>query len=77
VQVVTEPLEARLGVEIERPGDGRLIVRAGWGLQPYEAFQAAMPRLAPREILAVARALGLPVPPPEPATVTRGGTGGV
>ena len=77
MQVVTELLDARLGVEVERPGDGRLILRAGWGLQPHEAFQAAMPHLAPREILAVARALGLPVPPPEPATMTCGGTGGL
>jgi hypothetical protein len=63
VEVVTEPMEARLGVQVERPGDGRLILRAGWGLRPFEVFQAAMPRLAPREVLAVARALGLPVPP--------------
>jgi hypothetical protein len=65
VQVVTVPLAARLGVQIERPGDGRLIVRAGWGLQPRDVLTAALPHLAPREVLEVARALGLPVPPPE------------
>jgi hypothetical protein len=65
VQVVTVPMTARLGVEIERPGDGRLILHTGWGLQPFEVFQAVMSQLAPREVLEVARALGLPVPPSE------------
>jgi hypothetical protein len=63
VQVVTETLQARLGVQVERPGDGRLILRAGWELQPFEVFQAAKAHLAPREVLEVARVLGLPVPP--------------
>ena len=63
MQVVTVPMEARLGVQVERPGDGRLILHTGWDLQPLEVFQAAMPHLAPREVLEVARTLGLPVPP--------------
>jgi len=58
-------MEARLGLQVERPGDGRLILRAGWELQPFEVLRAAMPHLAPREVLEVARALGLPVPTPE------------
>jgi len=62
VQVLTGRLEARLGLQVERPGDGRLIVRAGWGERPFDIFTAALPHLAPREILEVARALGLPVP---------------
>ncbi len=67
MQVVTMPMAARLGVEVERPGDGRLILHTGWELQPFEVFQAAKPHLAPREVLEVARALGLPVPPAETA----------
>jgi len=63
VQVVTAQLPSRLGITVERPGDGRLILRAGWELQPFDVFQAAMPHLAPREVLEVARVLGLPVPP--------------
>jgi len=65
LRVETIQMQARLGVQVERPGDGRLIVHAGWELQPFEVFQAVMPQLAPREVLEVARALGLPVPPPE------------
>ncbi len=64
MQVVTVQMAARLGITVERPGDGRLILHAGWELQPLEVFQAARPHLAPREVLEVARALGLPVPPP-------------
>jgi hypothetical protein len=67
VQVMTLQSPQRHSVTVERPepGGDRLIILAGWLQRPAELFRAVLPHLQPAEVLPVARALGVPVPPPE------------
>jgi len=49
-------------VAVERHGSnppGRLVILAGWGMRDAELLRALRPLLEPREIAAVAQALGL------------------
>jgi len=75
MDVVTLYSPQRWRLAVERPHDDRgdrLVILAGWGQKPAEAFRAALPLLEPGEVFPVARALGLPEPRPD-SDRSRGG----